>query len=553
MSLTSFDYRKFYAFKEPFHRFVYNKALYYTLPLFAIIILSYMTNFFYAKEKIINKEYLWDSARPYNIFLYEMNLPNLVGAVLVSGTPDNVTKTEKYYAKHEIGNILFNQLLSLLFGIKITVFSQAYSINFLFGIFSMFFSILAGYLIFKNGYISIIIFLLIVIFRNSCQGLIYGLPLRHLYAVFNPLIAFCFFIFILMFFKNGSKKYIFIFAGFGFIAAFIGYIRTSEGMIITYSIVVFTLILLAQYLLTYKKGAKRAFKAIIIIFVSIYAGYLGFYGMVKAFEYHRDKKFNFPPNEEMVLEHPPFHNLYMALFRFDTPNKYSDWLSYNAVFERYPEIKNKYITDSDNPAGSVVDADGTVVDLTKMTFFSIKYYEAIKEVCIEFILKHPKHVSIYIVKSIYDYMLFLPYYSWTGNKSAHAHLPIIEKSAKIAPQDFAPGYGNKLLLNLRLKYLPKNLLFWVYFVFAYTLLIEAIYTSFIQIKKGSIGALINKVGKNKLPIYMLQGMLIYFLFVSIVRILIPAHGQGAVVAFNIIVIYNFARLIFTQLRVNESN
>ena len=33
-----------------------------------------------------------------------------------------------------------------------------------------------------------------------------------------------------------------------------------------------------------------------------------------------------------------------------------------------------------------------------------------------------------------------------------------------------------------------------------------------------------------------------FLFASVVRILIPVHGQGAVVAFNIIIIYNLVRI-----------
>src|SRR5208283_2025855 len=39
---------------------------------------------------------------------------------------------------------------------------------------------------------------------------------------------------------------------------------------------------------------------------------------------------------------------------------------------------------------------------------------------------------------------------------------------------------------------------------------------------------------------------IYFFFASVVRVLIPIHGQGAVVAFNVIIIYNMVRLVVTM-------
>ena len=46
------------------------------------------------------------SGRPYETFLYELNLPNSVGAVFVAGTPDNLGKTEKYYKKLMLGIFL---------------------------------------------------------------------------------------------------------------------------------------------------------------------------------------------------------------------------------------------------------------------------------------------------------------------------------------------------------------------------------------------------------------------------------------------------------------
>ena len=87
--------------------------------------------------------------------------------------------------------------------------------------------------------------------------------------------------------------------------------------------------------------------------------------------------------------------------------------------------------------------------------------------------------------------------------------------------------------------------FWVYFISAYVLLFNAVCISFFRIKKSDkepeVTDNILAIDKN-LPIYLLWGMLIYFFFTSVVRILIPVHGQSSVVAFNIIIIYSLARI-----------
>lgn len=512
----------------------YNKQLYYIIPILAILILAFASNFFYIDKKVINRESLWDMAgRPYDAFLYELNLPSSVGAVFVAGTPDNLEKTEKYYKKVNIGDIFTSQLRSL-FGKKITVFSISAYINFMFGISAIFFSLLTGYLIFKNGYISIVIFLLIMIFRNFCQGLIYGLPLRHLYAVFNPLLIFCIIISLIVFLKNQSKKFWIIFILSGFTMAYIAHCRTSEGQIIIVSIALFIAVMCLEYLRVDREYLKKILFSILIVFVTMYIGYTGYYKMVEAFENHRDKKFSFSPTYEKILSsQPAFHSLYVSLFRYDVPNKYGDKIGYDAVYERYPEIKKKF------------SADINYVELAN----SEEYNKAIKALYFDFILNHPCNFLMYLSRSAYDYFLFLPYYSWTGNKSAHAYLPKINENVEIETQDLAPDFKDTSLnwiLNLKLKYLPKSMPFWLYFICAYTIFIEAIYTSFINLKKNNNPDVsTGEALENKLPIYLLWGMLIYFFFASIVRILIPVHGQGAVVAFNIIVIYNLARIVIS--------
>lgn len=517
---------------DSIHSFLsrYRKSLYYTIPILAILILACASNFFYIDKKVVNQRSLWDMAgRPYETFLYELNLPNSVGAVFVAGTPDNLEKTEKYYKKVNIGDIFTSQLRSL-FGKKITAFSISAYINFIFGIFAVVFSILVGYFIFRNGYISIPVFLLIVIFRNYSQGLIYGLPLRHAYAVFNPLIAFSIIIFLIMFLKDSGKKYWLALGLSGFATAYIAHCRTSEGKIIIASLTVFAILMLIEYLRIRQKDYRKTLVGIAIVFIAMYAGYSGYYKMVTAFEYHRDKKLNFQTTGEKVLaEQPAFHSLYTSLFRYGVPNKYGDKIGYDAVYARHPDIQKKF------------SADINYIELAN----SSEYNGAIKELYFEFIFHKPEFLA-YLTRSVYDYILFLPYYTWTGDKSAHAYLPKINKNVEIEPQDLAPDFKDTSLnwiLNLKPKYLPEGPLFWLYFICAYAVFIQAVYTSFVQFKKGSNPDVpFDELIENKMPIYLLWGMLIYFFFASVVRILIPVHGQGAVVAFNIIIIYNLVRI-----------
>jgi hypothetical protein len=301
-------------------------------------------------------------------------LPHSVGAVFVAGTPDNLEKTEKYYNKIDIGDIFTSQIRSL-FGKKITESSIAAYINFIFGISAILFSILAGYLIFKNGYISIIVFLLIVIFRNFSQGLIYGLPLRHTYAVFNPLLAFCIIISIIIFLKNQSKKLWIIFILSGFVMAYIAHCRTSEGKIIIASMVLFVAVMCLEYLKVDRKYFKKILLGVLIIFATMYIGYAGYFKMIAAFEYHRDKIFNLPALENRTLTgHPGFHTLFISLFRYETPNKFGDKIGFEAVYEKYPEIKKKF------------PANVNYFELAN----SEEYNKAIRELYFDFIFNNPK-------------------------------------------------------------------------------------------------------------------------------------------------------------------
>ncbi|MCK9614356.1 MAG: carbohydrate binding domain-containing protein [Candidatus Omnitrophica bacterium] len=511
----------------------YNRFVYFITALLFVVVIFILINSFFIDKRVVNQTCLWDMAgRPYKTFLYELNLPHQVGAIFVGGTPKKLFPTERCYGAHNIGDIFTSQLRSLLFGTKITEFSIASYINFIFVISAILFSLLAGYLIFKNGYVSIPLFLLIAFFRYFDQGLIYGLPLRHAYAVFNPPLIFCIFMTIILSFRNLKKKHCLIFILAGFIVGYIQHCRTSEGYIAIVSLLSVALMIIGGYLIFQRHNLKKIFINLLIIFIAMYVGYLGYQKMISAFKYDRAKKFNFAvAKEKLMSNQASFHSLYISLFRYEKPNKFGDKIGYEAVYNKYPEMKNRFA------------ADINYVELAK----SREYYANIREIYFDYFLHNPKHFLAYVAKSIYDYILFLPYYSWTGNKSAHAYLPKINEDVEIEPQDLAPDFKDSAfnwIINLKLKYLPKNPLFLIYFVCAYALLIEAIYASFVKFKE--ICKPRHKSFENNLPIYLLGCMLIYFLFTSIVRILIPTHGQSAVVTFNMIIIYNLVRIVVSK-------
>jgi len=510
-----------------------SRFYYYTVPLLAILLLSFITNFFYVDKRVINEQFLWDlKGRPYSEYLDELNLPHKAGAVLVAGTVNNIEKIEKSWGLVDSGNIFTSQIRSLLFGTKITAISIASYINFVFSVSTILFSLLAGYLVFKKGYLSIVIFLLIVLFRDNCQGLIYGLPNKFTYAVFNPLLAFSIFIAIIIFLRNPRKIYCIIFGVSGFAIAYIGHVRTSEEYIVVLSLIVFVTMMFIKKLRIRQVELSKILISISIIFASIFTGYLGYHKMVDGFQYHRDKKFGFlPENMDIITDHTFCHVHFASLFRY--PNKldycFQDMTPMKATYKEFPELQSKYSTD----------------------YFALQnsreYNVAVRQVYLRYVFCHPVEVFTYLVKSIYDYFLFLPYSSLTGDKACHVFMPKIKEGILIEPCDIPPDFRTlpeDTLINLRIRYLPDSTVFWVYFIFAYALFIEAVYRSFFKSTKADAGITsFGDVIDRNITIYLLRGMLFYFFFASIVRVLIPMYGHSAVVAFNVLITFNLIRII----------
>lgn len=551
----------------------YNSPFHLTVALSVILAIAYVSNFLNVESKLINRGLLTaPRGNPYKEFLAEMNLPSKTGALLVVGTPDNLVKMEIPFKNDSMGEFFTYQLGSLL-GIEITQFSQAAYINYVFGSAAILFSLLAGQLIFTNAYSAVILFIPIVIFKNFSSGLIYGLPNKYSFSTFNPFLTFCLIITIISYLENQAKKYLPLFIFSGLILGYLEFCRSSEGMIIKATIILFMAVMCLvslkkhgitsglktrlhaytsssgknksmlasnksvaatqklnkfDYKTYFSDHFKKTFLGLFLAFSAFLAGYLGFYKIISAIEFHRDEKLGFIKNDVVSKQgHPAFHNLYISLFRFDKSIRYGDRTGYDTVLKNYPELKARYGNDYQE------------------LVWSDEYHIIIEKLYIEYILNHPGDFFEYLYKSVYDYFLFLPYYSWSGTKSAHAYLPKINLNAIIDWDDLAPDYRDSDLswiLNLKPEYLPQDMLFKIYFALAYLLLAEAVYTAFAWTEKNAVTTTSRGVSDSALPIYLLRGMLIYFFFASVVRILIPNYGHSAVVAFNVIVIYNLARI-----------
>jgi len=508
----------------------------FILPFLFLIIISLLSGFFDINPRTIDRQRLWDSmGQPVEVFAKALNLPEKFNAVLIAGTEDKLQRAETYQGGDvELGYVLTNQLRSWLFGTQINPTTLAFFINFVFCALAIVFSFLVGYFIFRNVYFSVPILLLIILLRNFSQGLIYALPNKYAYPVFFPLISFIILVAIIVFLPK-IKKIIswyvvyFILAGMGI--AYVTHVRASEGYILTSSIIMF---IITIALCCWVKFGRSFYiiKSIVVILIGLLIGMVAYQGMVDGLKFHRDKTLHLTPKieKEKISGHPIFHILFASLFRF--PNKYKmefdDKFIYDYVLERHPDLKMQY-----------------GIDYPRLAHESARYYDLAKIEYFSFTKNDPWYFLGYIKDSFLDYILFLPYYSWSGTRAAHAYLPKLRDDIRIEAEDQPFGFRQtpwQWIINLKWKYLPVNPLFWAYAILAYLMLLQALYSSlFFLIRKKEEPSL-NEYFINHAPDFLLLGMLIYFFFASIVRILIPNYGHSAVIAFNVIAIYNLVRL-----------
>ncbi len=510
----------------------WHNFFYYTIPVLAIVIIASTLGLFHINSRIINRTYLWDVVgKPYIHFLTDLNLPRSLGAILIARDREtlSIEPVEKQYHRYNTGDIFTNQLRSLLFNTNITPSSMSFYLNGVFVSSGILLSLLLGYGVFRNGYMGVLVFALIALLRQSCQGLIYGLPMRGTYAVFNPLLAFSIIAAISMFLERRRTFFPWACCFFvcGFILAYTEHCRTSEKLILSTSIYLFIGVMVIA-LMKCDNARRRILLSVVILLLSINVGHVSYRGMLTLFEKHRDTKIQFASNSGTYMTaQGPFHNLFISLFRFPnhSDNVYDDLTGYREVYNRFPDLEKKY------------SSRNNYLDLIT----SVEYHDAVRQLYFEFVLDRPFDYVVYLMKSIWDYVLFLPYFSWTGDKSANVYLPQINEKAEIRDQDLAPAFKHlpeKWLLNLKLDYLPQDMPFWIYFIVSYGLLIEGIISAF------SVRYNANRV----LQIYVLRGMLIYFVFASVVRILIPGYGHSAVIAFNVLCIYNLCRIAYSSFR-----
>jgi len=353
-------------------------ARYYLYPGLLILLLSAATGLFRVDDKVINYASMVDySGETRAEFLEDLNLPLKMGAVLLRRIGGQVVPSEKLIFSYGPidGEILPHQLMALLLHKQVTERTIAFFVNGMFGVFAILFSLLAGYLILGNGYLSVPIFLFLALFDRCSPGLIYGMPDMHAYMIFNPLIMYCLLGVLLYFLNGGRKKAAPLIVLCGTFFAYTIHVRTSEGMIEIAALGAFFAVLLLQH-----QHKRRLLGALAIASVLLGLGCATYSGATEALRRHRDSKISFAPRDAQERAYAPFfHPLYVALFRYDVPNRFDDSIGINAFYEAYPEMKEKFTV---NP---FFKGTKTLLRLP----YSKEYGDGIRTLYFRYIAEHP--------------------------------------------------------------------------------------------------------------------------------------------------------------------
>ncbi|MBI3553530.1 MAG: hypothetical protein HY077_13625 [Elusimicrobia bacterium] len=497
----------------------------FLLPPLIILGLAAAFGLFKIDDSVINYPNLGSfDGRTRMDFLADLNLPRETGVVLVKRIAGQLVPSERAMFSYGSvdGESLTHQLICLVMGIRITEHTIAFFINAAFTILCAIFSLLAGYLILRNGWLAIPIFALLAAFKLLSPGLIYGMPDMHAYMILNPPLVCSVFILVMHFVRTGRKHSLLSLIPAGFLLAYTGHIRMSEALIALASLFIF-----AVFLVWLGPRRKKIGGALLAAASLLALGWASYFGAVAGLRAQRDRKIVFAPapSQERVYA-PLFHALYISMVRFDKPNRHDDGVGSNDFYTAYPEAKAKFAEQPYFP--------GTK-NLFRL-FYSKEYAAGIRNLYFRSIIGRPWHFAGFLLRSAWDYFLFLPYYSWSGRLSSQGYIPNLNPSIPVDADDMSASVRHvhtDWILNLRWKYFPSSPLFYIYLLCAYFLVGQALYAA---------SAAGSSDDAAPLPILCLLAMFIYFAFCSIVRILVPVHGQNSAVAFNAIAVFNLIRL-----------
>ena len=354
---------------------------------------------------------------------------------------------------------------------------------------------------------SFLLLTLLVVFRHHNEALIYYMIGQWMIVTGVPLLTLTFMILLIRSCPPLRWCAALMLAGFGIAAGVVGFVRESEATAMIASLVVFLAVLLG-----WRK--QLSLRRIVVGIIALVAPYLVTGPAIrKGIVLHRAAKTPLEAREYSGgMRHGPWHVLPMCLGRYENPHGYyySDYFSMEL-------------------GGELLRAKG--LDLRQAPIGGKEYHQVLRGYYFGQIRRHPGHYARYLMRSTLDYAMFLPYAFFLDRSFLSpigAHLPAARSDIEYDDWDFV-WFGPRredgtvqmdrsALKNLKPRYFYFNWICWLVFAGMTAIIISGVFL------------------QRKLPEplrVVLLGLAIVLVFQSILRIMIPMHGWGAVLTYYV--------------------
>ncbi len=398
---------------------------------------------------------------------------------------------------NEVGYFLIIQLLALA-GINTTCALMAQIQVGIFLCLALLLSWMIGLLTRKIFPYSFILLTLLVVFRHHNEALIYYMIGQWMIVTSIPLLTLAGVIGLILAGRRLNWKSGLLLAVLALLGSLVAMIRESEGTAMIAVLAVFWLVL------TLFQRPVQWVSALIGLVILVAPYEAGPSVMRQAIVIHRAAHTNLEAREyNGGMMHGPWHVLTICLGRYDNPYGYyySDYFGFN--------LGEKLLAE----AG---------YSLEEVYLGGPEYHEVLKRYCLEQYCEHPGYFAKHLVYSTADYAMFLPYAMFLDSPSRRpvgAHLPVVRHDVQYDDWDFVwagPRLADGSVHMDRTALRNLNAFQWAIFAFMTAVIISGFW-------------LYRKL-PTSLRLLMLGAALVFF-FQSVLRILIPMHGWGAVLTY----------------------
>ena len=432
------------------------------------------------------------------------------GTVLVLDVED--PKPYERNIATEMGYSILIQAIALT-GIEVNVVTLA-RIHLVFFLGTAFvFAWLVGFILKQVFPVSYVILVLMVVFRHHCESLLYHFLGLWTFATTFPLLTMS--SGLLMYTGAVSRSWRWRVMAFGSAAVICGLmvlVRESEGYICLFASCLVAVLL-------YRWRCLRSRKITAVLLIALLAGHVILPRVImKSLILHRAAKTSLQYKQYGEGTHGAFWSLLLSLGRYENP--YGWYADDNFVLETaVQELQRRGFAKDESQARG-------------MLFRGPTYRAVIRDYYIRQVVAHPVYFLRYLAHGTWDYCLYLPYVMFLNDPVERTLgktgdlLPIVRRDVEIDPND--RGYGGYTgtgekplhvegLINLKPRYLYLH--WWEWLLFGLT--VAGVFVAPFGLYRWV----------DKRARIVMTTCYITFGLTSLMRILVPLHGETAVMAY----------------------